>query len=355
MPNKYIQEIGRNPKVELIEYDTTEIFLADEIIPWGAEKIGATTCWSNGVTGNDVVIAIVDGGVDYNHPDLKDNYIGGYDFADNDNDPMDYDGHGTNCAGAALAKKNGFGTVGIAPGAKLLAVKVFRQGGSSLSTLIAGIDYAVQNKADVISMSFILGSSYSYASLAQACQNAYIKGVVLVASAGNHGSSGVFYPAKYPTVIAVGATDSNNKIAWFSSIGPEVELVAPGIGIYTTAMNNKYEYVTGTSISAPQVAGVVALMRGINPSLSPDEIRKILRETAEDLGTLGKDDYYGYGLVDADEALSRVVASPTTTTTSTTTTTTTSTTTSISVTTTSTSTTTTTIPISKPFRSIALR
>jgi subtilisin family serine protease len=244
-------------------------------------------------------LAILDTGIDSRHPDLSANCKGGYDFANDDSYPMDDNGHGTHCAGIVAAADNDEGVVGVAPEAHLYAVKVLNSGGSGYwSDVIAGIQWSVNNSMEVISMSF--GGGYSE-SMEAACDAAYNAGIVVVASAGNSGNppgkgDNVGYPAGYSSVIAVAATDSSDNRARWSSTGPAVELAAPGVSIYSTYLGGGYATMSGTSMACPHVAGTAALVI----ASSGGDVRQCLQATADDLGVAGRDDLYGYGLVDAD-------------------------------------------------------
>jgi PKD repeat protein len=298
LPEPAIENIQKSPRVTYVEIDG-EVHTLDAELDnsWGVKRIGAGTVHASGNNGTGVMVAILDTGIDYEHSDLDDNYIDGYDFVNDDSDPMDDNGHGTHCAGIVAAEDNGEGVVGVAPGADLYAVKVLNSVGSgSESDVIAGIQWSVDKDMDVISMSF--GSNVESTPLKDACDNADSSGVLLVAAAGNDGNppgrgDNVDYPAGYYSVIAVAATDSNDIRARWSSTGPAVELAAPGVNINSTYLGGEYAYASGTSMACPHVAGTAALIGGG---------RQYLRDTADDLGAPGKDDLYGHGLVDADEA-----------------------------------------------------
>ena len=303
LPEPAIENIQKNPRVTYVEMDGEVHTLDAELdISWGVKRIGAGTVHESGNKGTGVNVAIIDTGIDYTHSDLDDNFgtLLGYDFANGDSDPMDDNGHGTHCAGIVAAEDDDEGVVGVAPEAYLYAVKVLDSGGSgSLSNVIAGIQWSVDNSMDVISMSF--GSDFRSISLKKACDNAYRSGVLLVAAAGNDGYSpgkgNVDYPARYDSVIAVAATESNDNRASFSSTGPDVELAAPGVDIYSTVPGG-YGTKDGTSMACPHVAGTAALAIAAGEG----DVRQRLQDTADDLGDEGKDNLYGYGLVDADEA-----------------------------------------------------
>jgi len=305
--------IAKNKNVAYVEPDCEVQAL--QTLPWGVDRIDADLVWSYN-KGTGVNVSIIDTGIDYTHPDLDANYKGGYDFANDDADPKDDNGHGTHCAGIVAAEDNDIGVVGVAPEANLYAVKVLNRFGSGwLSDVIAGIDWSVDNDMDVVSMS--LGTSTYSASLETACNNAYNTGLVLVAAAGNSGDGDpttdeYSYPAAYGSVIAVGATDSTDVAPSWSNSGPYLELAAPGVSIYSTLPTYRvtltrtygYDYGTlsGTSMACPHVTGTAALVIASNPTLTNVDVRSRLQATADDLGPVGWDSVYGYGLVDADEA-----------------------------------------------------
>ncbi|MEM4531106.1 MAG: S8 family serine peptidase [Thermofilaceae archaeon] len=262
---------------------------------WGVVRVGALQAQAAGYTGSGIRIAVVDSGVDYTHPELAHAYRGGYDFVNKDSDPMDDNGHGTHVAGVIFALPNAAGVVGIAPQAELYALKVLDQSGAGYwSDVIAAIEWAIDHGMHVVNLS--LGGDGNDA-VAAICQLAYDRGLLLVAAAGNGGLSSVIAPACYPSVIAVGATDQADKVAAFSPTAPEVELVAPGASIYSTLPGGSFGYKSGTSMACPHVAGAAALLWSVNPGLSNRDVRAKLAQNALDLGTPGRDNSYGYGLV----------------------------------------------------------
>jgi len=307
LPEHLIAKLKDRPEIAYIENDITMHAIAQETA-WGVQRIGADHVWSTN-TGKGVNVAILDTGVDYDHPDLAGNIAGGINYAgswwkDGSTNKLYWDdkyGHGSYCAGIVAALNNNIGVVGVAPGARLWVVKVLGDDGYGyISDIIQGLEWCVDNRIDIASMSF--GAAEYSESLANACNAAYDAGVLLVAAAGNEKGGPVIYPAAYESVIAVSATNTNDVIADFSSIGPEVELAAPGVSIKSTYRSGGYAIGSGTSMACPHVAGAAALAWAADPSLTAEQIRIRLRQTAEDLGAAGRDNLYGYGLVNASAA-----------------------------------------------------
>jgi len=304
IPENALTALQHNPKIRYIERDEYVQLIQAESLPWGVDRIDAEKVWSSN-TGSGVIIAICDTGIDYNHPDLIDNYIPGASFVDYTTDPMDDHGHGTHCAGIAAAVDNDIGVVGVAPGASLMPVKILDyNGGADFSWVAQGIMWAANNSADVISLS--IGYAYHVQSWQDACDYAYEQGCVVVAAAGNSGHrrriyDNVDYPGKYASTIAVAATTSSDSRASFSSTGPDVELAAPGYSIYSTLWDNTYGSMSGTSMACPHVSGVAALViaSGVTGNVN---VRNKMKDTAEDLGDSGFDWEFGFGLVDAEAA-----------------------------------------------------
>jgi minor extracellular protease Epr len=305
LPQTALQTLRKNPQVSYVQADA-KIEANAQIIPWGIERINATKAWAQS-TGNGVKVAVLDSGVGPND-DLT--VYGGYDFVNNDADPSDDFGHGTMIAGIIAAKSNDIEVVGVAPDAEIYAVKILDSNGDgSLSRAISGIEWAINNGMNIISMSWSLND---YPPLHSAIQAAYNSGILLVASAGNAANSQIGFPAEYDEVIAVSAIDENNIMAHFSSVGAQVELTAPGVNIYSTYLNNGLGVGNGTSMSTGFVSGAAALVWAKNQSLTNVEVREILQETAIDL-QIGdgkdRDIYYGFGLVDAFAAVLAVSGS----------------------------------------------
>lgn len=272
-----------------------------ETVPAGVSQIQAPPAWGCS-RGRGIKVAILDTGIDWTHPDLAANVKGAVSFVPGQT-AMDGNSHGTHCAGTIGAAINGQGVVGVAPEAAMYAVKVLANNGSGqYSWIIAGINWAIQNRMQIVSMS--LGGSSAPAALEQMCNAAFNAGVLLVAAAGNAGPAmnSVGYPGKYKNVIAVSAIDTNNVIAAFSSRGPEVELCAPGVQVLSTVPNGGYAQMSGTSMACPHVAGAAALIWGAHRFASNVQIWNLLGSTANNLGVPGWDALYGYGRVNVDQA-----------------------------------------------------
>jgi subtilisin len=274
-----------------------------ETIPAGVNQIKGPLAWDCS-RGKGITVAVLDTGIDKDHPDLAANYRGGASFVAGEPDPDDGNGHGTHCAGTIAAAIDGAGVVGVAPFASVHAVKVLSAGGSGAwSNLIAGIDWCIKRGIRILSMS--LGASSAPSALEAMCNVAWSKGHLLIAAAGNTGhtaSPGVGFPAKYANVVAVSAIDGSNVIAPFSSRGPEVELCAPGVQVLSTLPGGAYGKMSGTSMACPHVSGAAAVAWGGHRFSDNVTIRRLLAKTSDPLGLPGRDDDYGYGRVDAAQA-----------------------------------------------------
>lgn len=324
VPESAIEGLLRSPKVSYVELDDLVYAIDAELDnSWGVKRIGAGSVHDGGNKGQGVKVAIIDSGIDYTHPDLSANYAGGYDFVNKDNDPFDDNGHGTHVAGTVAAVDNNAGVVGAASEAWLYALKVLSAGGSgNYSDIVAALQWAVDNGIEITNNSY--GSSTNPGTtVEQAFDNAYNAGLLHVAAAGNSGNStgtgdNVIYPARYASVIAVAATDKTDKRASFSSTGTTVELAAPGVSINSTVPGGGYASWNGTSMASPHVAGTAALVvaGGVTDSNNNgrinDEVRQILTTTADDLGSAGRDPWYGFGLVNALAATGTVPPAPAT-------------------------------------------
>jgi len=269
---------------------------------WGPQKIEADWAWNTTAGNPSVLVAIIDSGIFYLHEDLASNYVSlGYDWANNDEDPIDDYGHGTHCAGIVAATlNNSVGIAGLAQ-VQVMAEKVLDSGGNGYWDWVAnGIIHATDCGADIISMS--LGGYGGSELVYEAVRYAHASGVLVVAAAGNESTDTKLYPAGYDEVVAVVATDQNDNKAFFSNWGDWIELAAPGVDVYSTVPSG-YESKSGTSMACPHVTGVAALLWSAFPNKTRDWIRLRLRYTADDLGPPGFDVFYGYGRINARKAV----------------------------------------------------
>ena len=360
LPDKAVEKLAKAKGVVRVEKDAiVEVFKGKppappgknkdkstqppQEIPWGIDRINATEAWiiSNGSANGVIEVAVIDTGIDRDHPDLENNLAWGVSvlngrISTKPNTYQDRNGHGTHVAGIIAAINNEIGVVGVAPAVEIYAIKALGNDGSGwVSDIILGIEQALlgpdgvldkdgdgviagdpeDDAAEVISMSF--GSSSDVTSLHEAIIEAYSYGVVLVAASGNEGASTPSYPAAYEEVIAVGATNMSDAVPSWSNRG--VELSAPGVDILSTYPDDSYATLSGTSMACPHVSGVVALIQaayynkygtilpvGSFSDASNSTVRGILHITAEDLGDEGYDAEYGYGIVRADLALKEI-------------------------------------------------
>ncbi|MDB6352168.1 S8 family serine peptidase [Trichococcus sp. K1Tr] len=341
LPAKAIEALKNNPQVEVVELDYSvqalEYSAENELgNSWGVDHINADAALAAGYSGEGVKVAVLDSGVNFNHFDLIDNFDLsanelGYDFVSDDFFPEDVYGHGTHVAGILAAASNGFGVVGVAPNAQIVALRVLDDNGEGTSSRIIEALQWIQNynAAHPDSPIRITNNSYGTGSNSSQLEAAFdvlaSSGVLHIGSAGNDGSAAgngnnVSYPARYESVVAVAALDKNNLRASFSSTGSDVEIAAPGVSVLSTWKDSTNfagpqpfsfagyvgEYfieANGTSMAAPHVAGVAALLMASDANYTAEAVRKKINGTALDLGEIGKDKLYGYGLVDASSAL----------------------------------------------------
>ncbi len=280
--------------------EASGVSLPGEVVDWGVNLVMAPLAWHR-TRGENVKVAILDTGIDINHPDLAPNIITGKNFTSNDvNNFQDVAGHGSHCAGLIAGCDNGCGIIGVAPRAQLLVGKILGDNGSgSLGAVAQGVKWAVDSGADLISMS--LGTSdQPPEDFHEVFKEAQAKGVLIVAAAGNeHGS--VNWPAAYDEVIAVTAVGPTFDPATFSNLGPQAEVAAPGVNILSCFPPSTYAVLSGTSMATPIVSGVLALylsyLKSCNQKLDFNLIRQHLDRATVDLGQMGRDNSYGYGLI----------------------------------------------------------
>jgi subtilisin family serine protease len=307
---------------------------ADWALQYAPPQIQLPDAWSLSSGCGRAVIAIVDSGVDFNHPDLVgriwfnqgeigfgreangvdddgNGYVDdwhGWDFVNGDNDPRDDYGHGTHVTGIANATANNqigiAGVAGAAWGVQAMVLKVLDNRGNGFdSKAAAAVVYAVDNGAQIVNLS--LGDPRPTPALEAAIDYATERGVLVVAAAGNSGAQGVYYPARYDQALAVGAVTAENERAFFSSYGPQLDLVAPGFAIYSTALDGSYGYRSGTSMATPHVSGTAALLARLPDYSDLPGIRDALLNTTLDLAGYNVEagEIFGNGLVQARSAL----------------------------------------------------
>ncbi len=341
-PSAAVNDFGKDPNVEYAEregvstiqlvpndpyYSSTGSWGQSYADLWGLKKVQAGTAWDL-ATGSGVIVAVVDTGIDYNHPDISANvwrnpgeiagngidddgngFIDdtvGYDFANTDNNPMDGHGHGTHIAGTIAATgNNSLGVIGLAFNSKVMALKGLDDSGSGSDyDLAMGITYAADNGADVVNASWGSGG-FPSKFMDDTINYAVSLGVVFVAAAGNSNTDASnFYPAAYTNSIAVAASDSNDSKAWFSNYGARIDVAAPGVDILSLQRGGSgYTRLSGTSMAAPHVCGLAALIMSQHPEYSSPQVRQTISNYADDIGAAGKDASFGYGRINAQRAL----------------------------------------------------
>jgi len=303
--NKIIEYV--EPHFVYLSNNLGENFTPNDILyseyQWNLPSILVEKGWSTTRGKDEVIIAVVDTGIDLDHPEFKDKLTEGYNVLKPNLPPMDDDGHGTHVSGIISANTNNQeGIAGITWYNKIMPIKVLDQSGAgTLFDVAEGIYWATEHGAKVINLS--LGNYAESKYLLDAVKYAYSKDVVLVAASGNDDIDELGYPAAYPEVIAVAALDSLKAKAGFSNFGPYIDVSAPGVNIASTYPNNEYAAMSGTSMASPHVAGLAGLIRAINPDLTNKEVADIIKNTSTDIGPAGKDAYFGYGEINVEEAL----------------------------------------------------
>jgi len=318
---KLITTIEKDNRIEYIEphfiYLTNEVtkkptsnqhsFIPNDRLyldyQWNLPTIYTSEAWAFSKGKSNVVVAVIDTGVDLNHPEFQGKLVKGYNIVNPNKPPLDDDGHGTHVTGIIAANtNNGQGIAGITWYNKIMPVKVLDQSGAgTLFDVAQGIIWATDHGANIINLS--LGNYAESKYLHDAIQYAYSKNVVLIAATGNDNTSQLGYPASYPEVIGVSAIDPNQQRAEFSNYGDDVDVVAPGVNIASTYPNNQYAALSGTSMASPHVAALAALIKSNDPDLSNKDIMKIITETATDLGSNGRDAYFGNGEINIEKAV----------------------------------------------------
>ncbi|MES2960114.1 MAG: S8 family serine peptidase [Pseudomonadota bacterium] len=308
-------QLAHNPHLKFAELDQ---IVAPAFVPndpyygsaWHLSKLNTAAAWET-AQGSGVTIAILDTGVDSAHPDLASRIVPGWNFYDNNSNTSDVNGHGTAVAGAAAAaSNNSAGVASVAGQAKIMPVRIASPTAyASWSTLAEGITYAADKGARIANISYSgMSGSATVQSAAQYMKN---KGGLVFVAAGNSGTSQSVAPTT--TMIVVSATDSTDKKTSWSNYGSFVSLSSPGINIYSTSRGGGYGLFWGTSLATPVSAGVAALVMSAKPSLSGAQVESLLFSTAVDLGTAGRDTYFGHGRVNAGAAVQAALGTATVT------------------------------------------
>ncbi|MGQ7276365.1 S8 family peptidase [Brevibacillus thermoruber] len=273
---------------------------------WNLPLIGMEQSWDISRGSSDVVVAVVDTGIDLRHPEFAGKLVDGYNVLEDNNVPQDDNGHGTHVAGVIAAKTNNAdGIAGMSWNGKLMPIKAIgADGAGSAFDIAQGIYWATDHGADVINLS--VGNYTSSAALKEACRYAFDHNVVLVAASGNDATNQPSYPAAYEEVMSVAAVDHNRQRADFSNFGDYVDVAAPGVDIPSTYIHSDYAALSGTSMACPHVAALASLIRSVSPHLKNTEVMQIIRQSSVDLGPPGKDKLYGFGMIDVNAALRQV-------------------------------------------------
>lgn len=273
----------------------------DQLIPWGVHYIGSDTCWQE-TKGQRVRVAVVDSGIDGDHPDLRENLKGGVNLLKRGASYQDDNGHGTHIAGTIAAQDNGNGVVGVAPEAWLYSVKVLDElGDGTILGAIEALHWCMHNRISVVNMSF--GTDKYSRAFEEAVRSAHEHGLLIVAAAGNDGEPGtVDYPAVFEQTLCVAAVDSRGRLASFSSSGPEVDLLAPGSNIISSYRWGTYVNLSGSSMAAAHVSGAAALLKARYPGEGIDVLRRRLISGAKVQKWPAKA-MTGAGIVNVDKAM----------------------------------------------------
>jgi subtilisin family serine protease len=268
--------------------------------------IDAFEAWDRYVGTSEIILAVVDTGIDGNHPEMAGKQVPGWNTNANNNYTYDNYGHGTHCAGTAGANSNNsIGLAGVSWGVRIMPIRVLNNGGGGTEAQCGdGIVWATDNGAQICTMSlqYYTGSTY----FRNCVDYAFNKGVLLIAANGNSAGNNIAFPAKFANCYGVGATTHRDQIASFSNYGPECDVSAPGENVYSCIPNNGYAYYSGTSMATPHTSGLASLLWSYDRGMKNTEVFEAIRSTAEDKGNVGWDQWFGWGRINAKFALDKV-------------------------------------------------
>jgi len=265
-----------------------------QTIGWGIQKLNIVDLHQKGFTGKGVKIGIIDSGCDLSHPDLK---IQSFKNFTESNSAEDTSGHGTHVAGIIAAQGNNYGVLGVAPDAEIHVYKALDGSSGTIKGVIDALKSAIDDGMDIINMS--LGTPSEVSGLEKLCKKAQSKGISVVVASGNSGMQENFYPASYDSCLAVGAIDENMKVAYFTTYGQQLDIVAPGAEILSTYLKGSYAILSGTSMAAPFVSGCLALMKQSGIDLN----YKNITESTIDIEKPNLDVKSGYGIMNPSKSI----------------------------------------------------
>lgn len=307
--NQYIAYCEANDEVDLIEgIEPISLFkLPDDELysqQWQTQMINADYAWEFETYGNQVNVAVIDSGCNA-HVDLNDNLAGGYNYTDKSksNDFSDNVGHGTHVTGIIAAQMNGIGIVGAAPKANIYALKCVDKYVSAGTDILATAIYDAVDKYNCRVINLSLGIKLDKNVIYDAVKYAYEKGVIIVAAVGNDGNDTIYYPAGYDEVIGVGSVGIAKEKSYFSQKNESVFVVAPGEKVKSLKGTDEYILMQGTSQAAPLVTGAAAIMFSVDEDVTPQKFKELLKTTSADLGDIGKDNLYGWGLLNVEKLM----------------------------------------------------
>lgn len=274
--------------------DLNPMMTFSQNIGWGMIKLNITHLHQKGFTGKGVKIGIIDSGCDLDHPDLK---ITSFKNFTESNSAEDTSGHGTHVAGIIAAQGNVYGVLGVAPDAEIHIYKALDGNSGSIKGIIDALKTAIDDKMDIINMS--LGTPSQVSGLEKLCKKAQQQGIIVVVASGNSGLQENYFPAAYDSCISVGATDENMKVAYFTTYGQELDIVAPGAEILSTYLDGSYAVLSGTSMAAPFVSGCIALMKQSGIEVTYNSIIK----SVIDIERPNFDIKSGYGIISPTKSI----------------------------------------------------